>query len=324
VVGVDNEFALQSYYVVQGYIDAKDDRGRNIYGTFVSLVTRRDIIFTSAHFEHLEMDKSTPWKVLLSIHEEAQRDINRDPLLLHHEDELHKFLESSLVLTNVAKNLNSKPAEQAISRFCLDDLKLKTVCFVSFSKADDEDVAFFKKEEPVSAPPAPQVTEENPSQAPEQRQQTLRQEESKDLLVRCEPILDPISGVAMNGLREGDNVFCRLSADSVIYKLLEKNNPRFDGVVTAKVSGIFMNELGTSTVSLSLSDGIAGFMKLSGKVRVMVVKDMGGNRPHGKKGWRFFPDGMSPLVIPPEFVFAAAVIVVAIAAMLVLYYIFQP
>ncbi|MDR1021350.1 MAG: hypothetical protein LBL73_11375 [Synergistaceae bacterium] len=319
---MDNEFALQSYYVVQGYIDAKDDRGRNIYGTFVSLVTRRDIIFTSAHFEHLEMGKATPWKVLLSIHEEAQKDMNRDPLLLHHEDELHKFLESSLVLTNVAKNLNAKPAEQAISRFCLDDLNLKTVCFVSFAKADDGDVALFKKEEPVSAP-APQVTEDSPSQAPEQGQRTLRQEESKDLLVRCEPILDPISGVAMNGLREGDNVFCRLSADSVIYKLLEKNNPRFDGVVTAKVSGIFMNELGTSTVSLSLSDGIAGFMKLSGKVRVMVVKDMNGHGPRDKKGRRFFQDVMSPLVIPPEFILAAAVIVVVIAAMFALYYIFQ-
>ncbi|MDR0648997.1 MAG: hypothetical protein LBF92_06650 [Synergistaceae bacterium] len=318
---MDNELIPQSYYVVQGYVDAKDDRGGNINGTFVSLVTRRDVMFTSVHFEHVEMEKATPWRDLLSVHEEARKNKGRDPLLSHQEEELRKFLESSLILANVAKNLNPKPAEQAVSRFCLDDLKLKAVCFVRFARAGDDDIAFFQEEEPAND--QAQQDAAPPTETPAQERRTLPQDERKDLLVRCEPILDPIAGVAMNELRDGDNLYCKLLVDSVIYKLLAKNNPRFDGVITATVTGIFTNELGTSTVSLSLSDGIAGFMKLSGKVRVMMVREMDGQGVSGKKDSGLFPAGLPPLEIPPEFILTAAVIVVVIAAIVALYYIFQ-
>lgn len=324
---MDNDFAPKIYYIVQGYIDAKDDRGHGVNGTFISLVTRRDIKFTSVHFERIEMDKSMNWRDLLTIHEEARKDKNRNPLLLHHEEGLCKFLETSFILTHVAKNLNTKPAEQAISRFCLDELKLKAVCFVSFTNAGEDDLTFFQKEEPaiaqtsknadsgLPAPEKPEKTEEAP-------RSDGREPESKNLFVRCEPVLDPVGGVAMNELAEGYNVYCRLSADSVIYKLLSKNNPSFDGLITAKVTGILMNDIGTATVSLALSDGVAGVMKLSGKVRVMVEREKEGNASK-KSRESVFRIGMSPLVIPPEFIFTAAGIVVVIAAIFMLYYIFQ-
>jgi hypothetical protein len=322
-MNMDNEFA-QIYYVVQGYIDAKDDRGRIIDGTFISLVSRRDVKYTSVVFGLLEMDKSMSWRDMLPLHEEALKNENRDPLLLHHEERLNKFFETSLVLTHVAKNLNTKPAEQAISRFCLDELKLKAVCFVSFSAASEDDLAAFRKNRPPAAqtPTNPQPDRLPEINAPEP--DAVNGEKAKDnleLFVRCDPILDPVGGVAMNELSVGKDVYGRLAPDSVIYKLLAKNNPRFDGIITAKVSGILINELGTATVSLTLSDGVAGVMKLSGKVRVKVAKETRSEaNGAGERG--FFPSGLSPLAMPPEFIFAAAGIVVVIAAMLVVYYIF--
>jgi hypothetical protein len=324
---MDNEFA-QSYYVVQGYIDAKDDRGRITDGTFISLVTRRDVKYTSVAFGMLEMNKSMSWRDLLPLHEEVLKKENRDPLLLHHEERLNKFFETSLVLTHVAKNLNAKPAEQAISRFCLDELKLKAVCFVSFSTASEDDLATFRAAFHKGAPPAAKPpASPPPAQMPEIKTPTpdaprLEQtKEGKELFVRCDPILDPVRGVAMNDLSVGNDIYGRLAPDSIIYKLLAKNNPRFNGVITAKVSGILTNELGTATVSLMLSDGVAGVMKLSGKVRVKVAKETEGEAS-GLRKRSVFLSGLSPLTVPPEIIFAAAGIVVIIAALLVMYYIF--
>ncbi|MDR0615263.1 MAG: hypothetical protein LBG29_00490 [Synergistaceae bacterium] len=320
---MDNEFAPQIRYVVQAYIDAKDDRGRTLNGTIVSLVTRRAVTHTSVIFGHMETDKSMNWRDLLPLHEEARKDASRDPLFLHYEDGLYKFLEMSLLLTNVAKNLNTKPAEQAISRFCLDDLKLKAVCFVSFSTASDDDIAIFSKDEPPSDQSGGDAAQEGEPEAGTAAPDTGNEQsgENRELFVRCDPILDPVGGIAMNTLLVGDSIYGKLASDSIIYKLLAKNDPRFDGIVTAKVSGIAMNDLGTATVSLTLSDGVAGIMKLSGKVRVKAAMETEYER-QGANRMGFFPSGMSPLAMPPEFMFAAAGVIVVIAALVVLYYIF--
>jgi hypothetical protein len=324
---MDNEFAQQIYYIIQGFIDAKDDRGRSVNGTFVALASRRDIKYTSVLFGNVEENKSLSWSELLPLHEEAAKDEGRDPLLMHHEEGLLKFLRTSLLLSNVAKNLNAKPAEQAISRFCLEHLKLKSVCFVKFFAATEEDIAQFEKDKPEqtneadikSEPPFPEdpyIHDQDVENRPENGGKN-----SRELFIRCDPVLDPIRGVAMNELAVGDNVYGRLPSDSVIYKLLAKNNSKFDGTVTAKVSGILLNDLGTATVSLTLSDGIAGVMKLSGKVKVKIANEAKGDGKSAAGGKKLTFD-LSALIFQPEFIFAAAGILVVLAALFILYYIF--
>jgi len=315
------ELTPQSYYVVQGYIDAKDDRGRSVNGTFISLVTRRNVKFTSVLFDHHEMDKSMSWRDLLPLHEEASQDSNKDPLMVHHEEGLFKYLETSLLLTSIPKNLNAKQAEQAVSRFCLEHLKLKAVCFISFDTTNEEDLKVFHADVPVQQPqaetqtPAPEVepageTDEKPSEG--------KRGDVGDIFVRCEPVLDPVGGVALNELAQGDNIYGRLTPDSIIYKLLARNNSKFDGIIITKVTGILVNDLGTATVSLILSDGVAGVMKLSGKVKVKTAPDP---ETAGKTG-SGAAKRLSLFSVPPEFIFAAAGILVVISALLALYYIF--
>ncbi|MDR1943205.1 MAG: hypothetical protein LBQ19_00115 [Synergistaceae bacterium] len=312
---MEMEFAPQSYLIVQGYIDAKDDRGRTINCTFLTVVSRRDVKYTSVLFGRGDMSKGSNWSDLLALHEETHSAVNRDPLIVHHEEELKKYLDTSLVITGVAKNLNTKPAEQSVSRFCLDYLKLKAVCFVSYVDASQEDLKLFEKDAPVlDAEPA---SSDAPAGdvVPEAR---YEEKTERELFIRCDPILDPIGGVATNELSPGDYIYGKLAADSVIYKLLAKNNRGFDGIITAKVSGILMNELGTATISLDLSDGVSGVMKISGKVRVKMALD-----PESANRFARGRDRFTPVNIPPEFVFIGAGVIVVVSAFFLIWYVLR-
>jgi hypothetical protein len=238
---------------------------------------------------------------------------------------VYKYLERSMVLNGVAKNHNTKQAEQAISRYCLESLYLKTVSFIDYTEATESDLELFEQakvssaqnETPSEADGAGGGTPDgSATQAPDGVEADSGKKD--EIFLRCDPILDPVNGVAMNELTTGDYVFGRLPEDSIFFKLLAKNIRGFDGVVTARVTGILMNELGTATVSLNLSDGVSGVMKLSGKVRIKTAQK------EGKK------DNRTPLLarfkfseLPPEVVLSAAGVIVTISAIALLFYIFS-
>jgi hypothetical protein len=73
--------------------------------------------------------------------------------------------------------------------------------------------------------------------------------------------------------------------------------------------------LGTATISLALSDGITGVMKLSGKVRVKTAA------PAGESGRE--TRGMRVSDIPSGYIFGAAGIVILISAVAMLFYILR-
>ena len=106
-------------------------------------------------------------------------------------------------------------------------------------------------------------------------------EPGKELCIRCEPILDPLLGVATNELPIGSYVACRLAQDSVFYKLLAKNFPNTNDVVKGKVSGILMNDLGTDGKPLALRRGL----RRDAALRQGTFED--GERPRGNVPERF-------------------------------------
>ncbi|MDR3254416.1 MAG: hypothetical protein LBT31_02460 [Synergistaceae bacterium] len=312
------EFGPQNYVVVQGYIDAKDDRGRVINCAFLSVASRREILYQVVLFGKEGISKEMNWREFMSLHGDITKTRERDPLMVHYEEELNKYLSNSMVLAAVAKNLNAKPAEQAVSRYCIEHLKLKAVCFVNFFKANDEELAFFRK---LRQPLYEAVTQESDEKAEAQTSEDtpeVREKTEKEIFVRCDPVLDPIGGVAMNELAPGDFILGRLSADSVVYKLLAKNNRNFDGTISAQVSGIIVNELGTATVSLLFSDGVAGVMKLSGKVRVKMSAGLPKDAARESSAWTAY----DPAAFPLEYLFAAIGIALAATAIFLLYYLF--
>jgi hypothetical protein len=105
-----------------------------------------------------------------------------------------------------------------------------------------------------------------------------------------------------------------LPQDSVFFKLLSNNIANFDGIITATVTGILMNELGTSNISLALSDGVTGLMKMSGKVRIKMAP----RQDESKKN-----KASTPFELPAGFAFGMAGVIIFVFALFVVYYILK-
>jgi hypothetical protein len=312
MAGVMGHGFTEIFIIVKGFIDAKDEHGGAIYGTFLGVVSRRDIKFISVMFSKEESPRALDWNDLLILHEEREKNIGRDPLIAHYEQELSKYLESNMALNNIARNRNAKQAEQAISRYCLERLQFKAVCFIEFFDAKESDLDFSKKSKEKKKPSA-KIVQEFPDEAEEEKTPEApkpapsRDITSGDIFVKCDPVLDPVYGVAISDLKVGDLIMGKLPDDSIFYKVMERNSPSFDGSVIAKVKGVSGNDLGTATVSLELSDGVSGAMKLSGKVKVKLAE----KKPDYSRGTQ----NISTIII-----FAGAGVLVFIAVALLIRY----
>lgn len=308
-----------NYVIVKGFIDAKDDRGRKLYASILALVSRRETKYATVLFAKDELRKTLDWQDLLALHRDRLAAEDRDPALYHDSDELENYIKVNTVLNTVAKTRNSKGAEQAISRFCLDHLHQKAVTFIDFVPASDHDIALFETAERETQVRKDEKTQTTEEVVPDEMITAPTQQKTPtDIYIRCEPVLDPVGGIAMNELKVGDHILGKLPEESVFYKLLVKNFGSFDGIVTAKVTGILSNEFGTATVSLELADGVLGVMKLSGKVRVKVVGTASLQKNNRVEAFRQFNENYSS-----EIVFVAAGVTVTAAAVLLLYYILR-
>lgn len=270
----------EQFIMVKGYIDAKDERQRTIYGTFMAIVSRRDMRYLGVAFGLDEISKDTGFDELHTLLEQHGKS-ERDAAFVRDEAELYKFFDVSRTLQGIAKNRNPKQAEQTISRFCAENLHLKAVTFVGYTEATETYLSRFlpPEEKNVEEFSQPEPLVESQNEAKPEKKEAARSEErkdSRDFIVRCEPVLDPVRGVAMSELAVGSYVCAKLPEDSVFFKLFTKNFRGFDGIINAQVSGILVNELGTATVSLALADGVAGVMKMSGKVRVRTAANPNG------------------------------------------------
>jgi hypothetical protein len=314
---MDMDLGTGIFVIVKGYIDAKDDHGRAHYGSILGVVSRREVKYLNVMFSRNESLKTVNWQDLLPVLCGKYQDTDRDPMIFHHEEELFKYLQSCAVLTTIAKNHSTKQAEQAISRYCLENLHLKAVSLMECFDATDEDIAIFENEGGASGPsstggkreeePEPEIAEN--AQEPEHSEETQSKEE---IVIRCEPVLDPVNGIAANELAIGESVLAKLPQDSVFFKLLSKNIANFDGIITTTVTGILLNELGTAAVSLVLSDGVTGLMKTPGKVRIKIARQQ--NEPKKKSAHM-------PVELPAGFAFGMAGAIIFIFAMAIVYYI---
>ena len=314
---MDNELVVRSFLIIKGFIDAKDEHGNTIYGTILALTSRREMKYLSVMFSTDEPSKTMSWDDMLLMHKEKEGESEGSPMKFRYEEELYKFLNGGNVLSNVAKNHNTKQAEQAISRHCLDDLKLKAVSFVEYAGANEDEIEIFERAR-AKAPPVDEDNrreQDDSSETEEPESEESGEPKAKeDIVIRCEPILAPVGGVAMNELNIGDVVMVQLPEDSIFFKLLSRNIEGFNGVVSAGITGMLQNELGTATVSLSLAEGVAGVLKLSGKVRIKTASTPSDDKRNKKT---------EKSEIPPNLIIGAAAVIIVIAALAALWYIFR-
>jgi hypothetical protein len=312
------DFGAGIFVIVKGYIDTKDDHGRALYGSILGVVSRREIKYLNVMFSRDESLKTVRWASLLPMITNKYKEPDREPVIFHNEEALFKHLLHSSVLTAVAKNHNTKQAEQAISRYCLDNLHLKAVSRMECFDASAEDIALFENEGGPAGPSSTGGKQEEPElqeEIAESVRETEPAEETRsreDIVIRCDPVLDPVNGIASNELNIGESVLVKMPQDSVFFKLLSRNIANFDGVITATVTGILLNELGTSNISLALSEGVTGLMKMPGKVRIKIARKQDDPNKNAKR---------TPFELPAGFAFGMAGAIIFIFAIFAVYYI---
>lgn len=309
---------IRDCIIIKGYIDAKNEHDRIVYGSFVAITDRRASIHSVAWFSRNAMPKNVDWRQLLHMQAGRAKDGGRDPSDIKCEDQLVNFFSKSSVLPQLCKNRNTKQAEQGVSRFCMEEMGLRAVTFLEFYEASENDIKHFEtvkekhKTEQKAQKSAGRKAAEDMKGGKQQKAS-----ETSDIFVRCEPQLDPVDGVAMSELKVGDSIYAKLPANSVFYKLLAKSRSSFDGVVTAEITGTLVNELETVTLSLKLSDGVNGVVKLPAKVKIRTAASTPTRRAELSSSRQSGPTGMSP-----EFLVGLGFCIVMIAAVLAVMYVF--
>ena len=315
------ELTEQSFIIIKAYIDAKDDRGQDINGAFFAVASMRDTRFAGVVFTRDKtIEKKNKEELFKLLENKDSLGDSRDFLSIQCEDELLKYFEMSRLLNSIAKNRNLKHAEQIISRFFMDKLRLKAVTFIEFSIPSPLELDVFGKK--TTKPSQPIENINKPTAEPAEISQPAPKKDPRDLMLRCEPVYDPVSGIAPTELESGAIIICKLPEDSIFYKLLKKNVQNFDGTVEGVVTKITINsELGSATLDLTFSDGVYGTIKLSNKARVKIanssakpIKDMVNTKKQRSKAQQlsFFPD---------DAVFLIAALILIAAAIAVMIYI---
>ena len=280
-------------YLVQGFIDARDERQGALSILLLAVATRRDLLSIDILVSDGAINKGLSWEEMLPILR-APKAPDRPPQYEKIENDLKDFIDLGRHLQNIAKNRNTKPVEQAISRYCGDHFHLKAVTFLNSTEISSDALALIlekkESEEPKNKPKTggkKEETDTDTDTGTETEAETAGEEkkELQGIFIRCEPLLDPVHGIAMMDLHPGDVVFATLPADSVFYKLFLNQFPQFDGTINAEITGIVHNDTGSATVSMNIAEDISGLMKLTGRVRIKVLRRWNENKdgdPNGK------------------------------------------
>lgn len=263
------------YTIAKGFIDGKDKDARPIYGLFLAVAFGKELVYLAERFSHELIDRNISWAEMVGLLN-SQPDESREESLAQYEKELRQYVEMSRLFQSDSSVLDAKAIEHKITYFCSDILAINAITFLELTALAKDDLVslmpFLKNDGTgVAGEDArPEYGDEEEEHFFEES--TAHKERKRDLFVSCEPVLDPVRGIAVSDLSVGDSVSCRLSHESVYYKFFKGRFPDFDGVITGEVTGIKVSEDAPAVVALDLVDGIAGIMKISGKVRISLAE----------------------------------------------------
>ena len=267
------------YTIAKGFINGRDSNARTVFGLFLAATSGEGIAYLREIFSYEPIDTAASWETLLALLEDP-RVPDRDAELIRYEHELHEFIDINRLFYSTKGHLDAKQIERKISYFCSDILNISAITFLELSEVGPGDLyALFPSLKESTDTPA---TDDNEERADDRDTEKLTSDdmaggepsdddEEGEIFVACEPVLDPVTGVALNDLQVGDVVACHLPETSTFYKFFMRGYPRFDGTLNGIITGIQLDEYGTATVALKLADGVSGALRLSGKVRIKML-----------------------------------------------------
>ncbi|MDR1137809.1 MAG: hypothetical protein LBK91_05760 [Synergistaceae bacterium] len=258
-------------------IDGRTSDGSSVNGISLCVVYSGDVIYHGELFSRESIETDAPLSELYSMLE-SERLAERKDDMARYEEQLSVFIASSDLFRN-KKNLNDvKALEHKITYFCASSLSLNAISFLEIETMSMEELRLSIPSLEKSNPAGGYAASDEPLTAADGAKSDGKTPPSEAAAI-CEPILDPVSGLAAGDLSVGDVIFCRLPEDSVFYRMMRNAAPGFDGVVSGDISAIHGNALGSVTVVLRLSEGIFGTLKLTGAVRVKTASPKTGDSP---------------------------------------------
>ncbi len=303
------------FAVVRGFIDARDPNSRLVYGAFALVSGYQKTLYFKEIFTNDPIDRTLSWPELLAILNDENREPVENSILAHYKKEFHDFIDLQRLLEYGRNRLDAKEIERKITYFCSDALGLSAITFLDLTMVGEKEMLALLPFLSENFEP----TEDNDTETPgddddpngdeiENTDEDEGEKEKNEIFLACEPVLDPISGVAMNNLSLGDRIAARLPETSSIYQFFINQYPAFDGIIEGEIKDLRINEYDTAIVALKLADGISGTLKLSGKVRIKRLT-AGKSASSGNAHFSM------------EIIFAALGMVIFLAAMGVLLYV---
>ena len=257
--------------IAKGFINGRDPSGTPVYGLFIAAASREKLEYLDQLFSYEQMDTNAPWEELIGLLGRPRMH-EADSPLARYEKGLHDFIDIHRLFQSTKGHLDPKQIERKISYFCADMLDVNAITFLELSEVEPENLkALFPSLRETEEQPDVPEPEAKGGEADEESGESAVDAADGEIFVACEPILDPVSGVALNDLQIGDVVACRLPEDSSFYKFFANGFPNFDGNLRGIITGIQLNEHGIATVALKLADGVSGALRLSGKVRIKLL-----------------------------------------------------
>ena len=250
--------------VVTCRINGKDISGAGIFGILISVVDEELLIYSGTYFRHEQIDDSLSLPEMVSLID-SERPNERPEELANFETSLDDYIRTSRLFQS-EKNLNDpKSIEHKITYFCTSVMSFNAITFLDVGRMSKRELSQIipslkieDKEntgEKVSSDGFSEDTEGAPS----------------NVAVMCDPVMDPVRGVAVANLEVGTMIYCKLREGSVFYNMMEKVLPDFEGTVTGDVTAISINEIGTATVAVKLSDDMTGAIKVPENVRLKLA-----------------------------------------------------
>lgn len=278
------------YLLSRGFIDGMDNKARRLFGAFVVVMCNEKLIYQGELFSFRATDQEMPWADLINFLDAPKPELRNEDLPIY-ENNLRSYIELNKFFQTGPYPIDAKALERKFIQFCDEILRIKSIVFIDLNYTSKEGLfslvpsfrahSFFEDSDDNEEPVNP--TDEVPPPEGENK----RDESVKEVFMMLEPVLDPVIGIAAGDLSIGENVLCRLPADSLYYSFFDGCIPDFNGTVKGEVTGINITEYGSVIVSINLTDGLSGIMKAPRWIRIRTAQRALTINNEEKKGMTF-------------------------------------
>jgi hypothetical protein len=258
-------------FVVKCRIEAKEASGEAIHGFYMCVTDTCDIEYDGALFSRSPIDAEAPFSALYAMLEAPAQDGHRDEMRKY-ENGLKDYIRISRLFQSEKNLEDPKTLEHKITYFCTSVMALNAISFLELTEMSQNELYLSM----------PSLKRETGAKSGSEGSERVGLEEqagdggaedaaTHDVIISCDPVLDPVAGVPTGELSVGDAICCKLREGSVFYDLMDKVAPDFNGVVSGQITAVQVSELGSAIIYMKLSDGVSGALKLAGNVRIKTL-----------------------------------------------------